>query len=408
MTNEYEEMENLINEAADNYRTIEEILSEHNLTVEQALIKSNEFCRKFFDILGKKGIESFNVSKMCRDIFSLLDTDVSDETIFIYTALLTENGLLFGGASDEEQKIQLWLDQYARVELLSELIKKEPEYKTELSKLRKYKSNAVTAEIDREEQSLIYSMAVENTFLYKYRNSNILLENIGELVRQVNASEIYRKIKPYIYFAVLTRRHKLMTEHKNYTPNIPKIFDYKEYKIYKDNGKNFNTYQSYLEFYGQLRESYEGEIDGEFTDYCMANTSNLTEWFFNNCEPAEFIPMSLLQTCDCLSTTILITPKFEFELDLEDENTVLDIAYINELSNEEQWRDFVCAMQNGEDITKYAERLYKQANTYIHYGDCEKALMLAKLYLYDYIEEYNRQLLVSAANKFQDKTVTEK
>ena len=31
---------------------------------------------------------------------------------------------------------------------------------------------------------------------------------------------------------------------------------------YRDNNKNFDTYQSYLELYGQLRESYEGEIDG--------------------------------------------------------------------------------------------------------------------------------------------------
>ena len=216
------------------------------------------------------------------------------------------------------------------------------------------------------------------------------------------------QIKPYIYFAVLTRKHKLMTERKNYIPNIPKIFEYQKYNIYADNGKNFNMYQSYLELYGQLRESYDGEIDGNLTDYCMANLSNLTEWFYENCEPEEYIPMSLTQTAEYPSDTIWITPEFDDITEFTNENTVLDIAYQNELANEEYRRDFVPAIQNGEDISEYAERLYNRANMYAHCDDHERALILAKLYLYDYMEEYNRKLLVSAANKFQDKTVTEK
>ena len=408
MKTEYEEIEDLINEVADSYKPVEEILSEFSLTFEQALSKANQFCEKFFAILKNKKIETSNISKICCDIVTLLDTGTDDDTIFIYTALLTENGLLFGNILDDEQKIQLWLEQSDKMELLTELIKKEPEYQKRFSALEKYKSKSVATETDREEQVILYQMAVENTFLYKYRHSNILLENIGELVRQVNASEVYSQIKPYIYFAVLSRKHKMMTERKDYIPNIPKIFEYQEYKIHNDNGKNFDTYQSYLELYGQLRESYEDEIDCEFTDYCMANTSNLTEWFFDNCEPADYIPMSLNQIIDYLSTTIWITPEFDDISDFIDENPVLEIAYENELESDEHLSEFVNAVQNGEEISKYAERLYEQANIYAHCSDRKRTLVLAQIYLYDYMEEYNRRLLVNAAKKLQYKTVTEK
>ena len=194
MKGECEEMEDLINEAADLYRSTEEILAEYNLTLEQALDKAQNFCSRFFDTLVKKGIAASNVSRICLDVVKLIDKDRSDETIFIYTALLTENGLLFGNISDSEQKVRLWLDQSEKMQLLTMLIEKEPEYHIRLSELKKYKPKVFTTEIDGEEQVMLYQMAVENTFLYKSRHSNILLENIGELVRQVNANNVYCQI----------------------------------------------------------------------------------------------------------------------------------------------------------------------------------------------------------------------
>ena len=237
MKSEYEGIEDLINEAADSYKPIEEILSEYGITFEQALGKANQFREKFFDTLKNKEIDTSNISKICCDVVTLLDTDTDNDTIFIYTALLTENGLLFGNISDDEQKIQLWLDQSDKIELLTELIKKEPEYRKRFLELKKYKSKNVMTETDREEQVVLYQMAVENTFLYKYRHSNILLENVGELVRQVNASEVYNQIKPYIYFAVLSRKHKMMTERKNYIPNIPKILNIMSIKFIRITAK---------------------------------------------------------------------------------------------------------------------------------------------------------------------------
>ena len=247
---------------------------------------------------------------------------------------------------------------------------------------------------------MLYEMAIENTFLYNARKNNIFLHNLGELVRLVNANECYRAVKPYIYFAVLSRKHKLMMEREHYSPNIPKIYDYQEYTIQRDNNKNFNTYQSYLELYGQLRESYEGEIDGALTDYCMANTSNLCEWFYENCEPDDVIPMSLSQVAEVLSNGIWLMSEETDVGEFMEANPVFEIACQNLLACTEDWKDFISAMQNGEELLPYAERLYQRAVETVPCADRDGALVYTQCLLYHYMEEYNRQLLVKAVNHF--------
>ncbi len=69
------------------------------------------------------------------------------------------------------------------------------------------------------------------------------------------------------------------------------IFQYQEYNILKDNGKNFNQYQSELELYDHLRRAYLEDADIDFCDYCFANLSPLSEWYYMNCELNEEIPM---------------------------------------------------------------------------------------------------------------------
>ena len=292
------------------------------------------------------------------------------------------------------------MEHRERVELLSKLIENEPEYLRRFDEIRRYRPQLFGAEIQTQEQALLYKMAVENTFLYKARNSNIFLQNIGELVKLVNSNEIYRQIKPYIYFAVLSRKHKLMMTREHYSPNIPKIFDYQEYRIHKDNHKNFDTYQSYLELYAQLRESYDDEIDGEFTDYCMANTSNLCEWFFENCEPVDVIPMSLTQVADYMSNNIWLETEYGSIRNFIEANPMFEITCENILSNSDDWEIFTLAMQNGEDIMPYAERLYQMSVKSVPCPDKENALKYSRLLLYDYMEEYNRKLLVCAAKNF--------
>ena len=393
------EINDLIDEAADTYRTPEEILREQGLTLEQAVREADIFRERFFSLLQAKLISSENISRICREVATLTERDHSSETVFLYAALLTENGLLFGEIEDERQKSLLWLEHREHVDFLMQRISEEPAYLREFKAVRSYKPLSCCTETDLHEQAILYEMAIQNTFLYKGKN-NVFLQNIGELVRLVNTHELYRRIKPYVYFAVLSRRHSLMTTRENYSPNIPKMFDYQEYTIHRDNKKNFDTYQSYLELYAQLRERYEGEIDGALTDYCMVSTSNLCEWFYENCEPEAVIPMSLPMVSDYLSHTIWLPDSSECSEDFMEANPVFEIACENILSDEERWKDFVSAMQSGESIYPYAERLYQKAVQSVPCPDKEGALQYAQFLLCGYMEEYNRQLLVNASKHF--------
>ena len=397
---EEKEIDALIDEAADEYKSMEDILREQGITQEQAIREAHACRKKFFAVLGSKNIPTDNISRICREVAGLTEQEQGDDVIFLYTALLTENGLLFGTPDSNEQTISLWLEQKERVDYLTRRIVNEPEYCRRLDELRRYKPHSDSTEIDRQEQAMLYEMLIENTFLYKARKNNIFLQNLGELVRLVNANALYKPIKPYIYFAVLSRKHKLMMEREHYSPNIPKVFDYQAYTVHRDNNKNFDTYQSYLELYGQLRESYEGEIDGFMTDYCMANTSNLCQWFYENCEPDDVIPMSLSQVAEYLSQTVWIEDEYGDVIRFIEANPVFEIACENLLSRTEDWTDFVSAMQNGEDITPYAQRLYQEATKTVPCADKDGALAYAGFILVGYMEEYNRQLLVNAVRNF--------
>ena len=403
---EEKEIDDLIDEAADTYRPIEEILREQGMIMAQAVHEANAFREKFFHLLRSKGIPVGNISLICREVARLTEHEHSNDVIFLYTALLTENGFLFGKLDGDEQAVSLWLEQKERVDYLTQRIVNEPAYCRPLEELRHYKPQIDSADISLKEQAMLYEMAIENTFLYRFlhkkdsKQRNLFLQNLGELVRLVNANECYRQIKPYVYTAVLTRRQKYMTGHEHYSPNIPKIFDYQEYSIRRDNNKNYGTYQSYLELYGQLRESYEGEIDGTMTDYCMANTSNLCQWFYENCEPEDVIPMSLSQVAEYLSQTIWMQDEYGDVIGFIEANPVFEIACQNLLSRTEDWSDYVSAMQNNDDVTPYTQRLYQKAAETVPCSDRNGALAYTKCLLYHYMEEYNRQLLVNASRNF--------
>ena len=82
---------------------------------------------------------------------------------------------------------------------------------------------------------------------------------------------------------------------------------------------------------------------------------------------------------------------------------MFEIACQNLLCNAENWKDFVAAIQNGGDITPYAERLYREALKTVPSSDEHSACQYAAFLLFGYMEEYNRKLLVSAAKNFMTK-----
>ena len=80
-------------------------------------------------------------------------------------------------------------------------------------------------------------------------------------------------------------------------------------------------------------------------------------------------------------------------------NPVLEIAYRNVLA-EGEWRDFITAMQNSEDIKPFVHRLYNLANAEKISSDKEKAMQYAELCLLQFMEDVNRKMLIGTAKTF--------
>lgn len=291
--NDYEYLHRWLDEEAAANVPFEDILRSKNLTKAEALTCAENFRSRFFGSLERYGLRTDDLSSIAGDVCRLFRHDRSGEAVFLYTALLTEKGVLSGNITDDEQLVLLWLEHDEKVRKLTEMIALSPEYEKRLEQLKSVRVKNTSAEGEPEETVLLYQMLLQHKFLSDGCDRDILLENTAELVRSVESDERFRLIKPYIYSAILSRKHKMMKVRKNYSPNLSEAFKYTGYKIGEDNGKNFDTYQSYLELYEQLRRHYSDDCDIGFSDYCFAELSNLSEWYYENCEPNEDIPMTL-------------------------------------------------------------------------------------------------------------------
>ena len=394
--NDYEYMQHWLDSESDNYEPVEKILNDIGVSYDEALSEAKGFRSRFFELLKNKNIPYNNISQVITDICGLTEHDKSGEAVFLYTAIAVEKGLLFGKADVSEQYILWWLEQNKKTELLTKIIADEQVYSKRLADMKLSTSQPCNVENFGDEQALLYRMAKQHRFLNINDRENIFLENVGELIRCVESDAEFRKIKPYIYSAVLSRKHKYMTGRRNYSPNIRDVFKRNGYKIDEDNGKNFDTYQSYLELYEQLKRHYTDECDIEFSDYCFANLSNLSEWYYENCEPNEDIPMSLEYAFSYFTSYIDLGI-----IETDGNYPVLEIAYENLLSDDEKWQDFISAMQNGSDVEKYCERLYINANAVRICPDKRIALNYARAYLLMFMENHNRRLIINAAKQFR-------
>lgn len=394
--NEYEKLQHWLDEESENDISTEELLQEQSFTVKEALEYAELYRKRFFELLQKYGISQNNVSMMIAELDKILSEKQNEDLLFIYTSLATEKGLFFGDMEDDEQKILCWLEQSRNAEKFSKAIRMEKNYEIRLQQLSEFSETTDSEKTDTEEQLLLYQMSLQHDFLYKGRKSNFFLENTGELVQKVNACRELKVIKPYVYSAVLSRKHKLMTDRKNYSPNFANILERTEYKISSDNGKNFDTYQSYLELYDQLRQHYQDESDIDFSDYCFAHLSNLSEWYYENCEPNEEIPMTLERMTKQLITRI----SLKIPENTAKKQSVLEIAYQNILLNETEWLDMIREVQNGADISDYCERLYQSAGGLRICKDRKIALQYAEIHLCIFMEDINRRILMNAFRYF--------
>jgi hypothetical protein len=318
------EIDKYIDEQADEYMTFGELLENRGITLDEVRHEVKKFREKFNRLLEKYSISGQNLVTTCRDLMELMDEDRDNpELQYIYFCIMTDSGVLSGTGDTEEQDVRNYLRQVDSIGELTEFAEVQSENNVKLYEFRKYLKKAFYIKNTdfAEEQELIYQLTIQHTFLYESIGNHVYRDNLDELISYINSDEKLQSVKPYIIFAVLTRKHGMMQNRENFIPNIRNVFQYQSYNIMNDNGKNFNNYQSYIELYDNLRSCYmDDEItDTEFCDFCFANLSPLSEWYYMNCEPNEDIPTNLR-----LKIMGLIPDSFPMILDYEGYNELDD------------------------------------------------------------------------------------
>lgn len=289
-----------INEQAEQYIMFDELLKQNRLTLNEANQKVKQFKEKFNTLLEKYAIGTQNLVVTCYDLIELIKQQPDNFDLqYLYFCIVTDVGLLNNilGNRTEEQEIRNYILQNEAIQELTEFLKSQTESIKKYHELLEYLKKPIKVEISEysEESDFLYHLTIQHTFLYDSIKNNIYKDNLKFLLMYINNDKRLKIIKPYIIFAVLSRRTGMMQKREHFIPNLKAIFQYQEYSILKDNGKNFNQYQSELELYDHLRRSYfdDNDIDIDFCDFCFANLSPLSEWYYLHCEPNEEIPMTI-------------------------------------------------------------------------------------------------------------------
>lgn len=287
-----------INKLADQYVEFDELLKQSHLTFDEAKQKAMQFKEQFYGLLAKYSIGSQNIVETCYDLMEQIRWQPDNPDLqYLYLCVMTDVGLLnkMSDERTEEREIRNYLRQNELIQELTAFLKSQSESIGKYEELLEYLKKPIKikdAECE-EESDFLYHLTIQHTFLHDSIKNEVYKDNLKSLLIHINSDEKLKPVKPYIIFAVLARKTGMMQKRKHFMPNLKAIFQYQEYNILKDNGKNFNQYQSELELYDHLRRAYLEDADIDFCDYCFANLSPLSEWYYLHCEPNEEIPMTL-------------------------------------------------------------------------------------------------------------------
>lgn len=379
------EMYQYINQQAEKYIPLEKLLSQKNMTYDSALQKTAEFKENYYCLLEKYHIGKQNLVSICYDLTEKINQFPKNQELqYLYFCILTDTGLLNPVSTEtqtEEQAIWNYICQKEKIQKLTDFMKIQTECKEKLKRLKANlkKKEAIENNDSIQELELLYEMTTQHTFLYGANKNQIYQENLQSLLTCINTNENLKLVKPYVISAVLSRKHGMMQNREHFIPNLKTAFQYQEYQINTDNGKNFNLYQSYLELYDHLRRFYmqNPEIDIAFCDFCFANFSPLNEWYYAYCQPDIEIPMNLklkIQELKALSFPMLYCYDNYSEYDISEfEAEHSEIWQIwKKAMNSDLTEKFLQAMNQHTELSKvfrnlpYYEKYPKYAEVFFY------------------------------------------
>lgn len=154
-----------INELADQYVELDELLKQNHLTFDEVKQKIKQFKEQFYSLLSKYSISSQNLVVTCYDLMEHIKHQPANPDLqYLYFCVITDVGLLNKvlGERTEEQEIRNYLRQNELVQELTAFLQSQSESMKKYQELLEYLKKPIkvkNAECE-EESDFLYHLTM--------------------------------------------------------------------------------------------------------------------------------------------------------------------------------------------------------------------------------------------------------
>lgn len=252
-----------------------------------------EVRREFFSVCKTKKIPTHNKAALLYQLSIRLEEKPDDEQIRQLLLLgLADYGILLGhfwktAVREEEIKYQEFKRKYMELveddKLQRSLFLQWKEVQTSYDSIPQIDAYDDIDEMTYETET--------NRAVYLYRkfmgisekNSPELYHNLHRFICMTRQAKEYRLIAPLFLFQLMVRHTGRLAVKENLDVSLKSLWDYKEYRIEKDNGKNFRRYKLYARLFCKLCKEYQSDtsVNLALCAYGFGASSNLVDWIMD-------------------------------------------------------------------------------------------------------------------------------
>lgn len=252
--------------------------------------KIKEFKELFHHLVKKYHLPDQNISLLLFDLSDRIEQNAKNEELhqLLVMTLCAGDYLLahfYPPITKEEDahEYKTALKKIAKIEAAIENEHRLPEVWESVKKrktlpdVRKI-SDSETKECQTEAAHL-YSLCKK--YIYKTDcNCPELYNNLFSFCKVTRIQPNLHKAAPFFFYQIIVRHTSRLASTKEFQFSLKNLWDYKEYRIQKNNGKNFVQYQSYMNLFLALCRYYKSDksVDLQLCRYAFSHSSNLMEW----------------------------------------------------------------------------------------------------------------------------------
>lgn len=258
------------------YESFDERLKRYGITLEELRSRFSQFEEWYKKVVQRIGAECGQKAIVCRALCRYIRSSGFDDDIMRFWCVCVSEcyDCIFpeGYDKDEQSILYNFLALEDDIEDYMFRIKNEEAVKKEFRDLRDNISfgDEPIAKIDVQK---LYS-----EFSQIFNTSGPELEaNLGTVTADICRSPQLYKAAPLVYYGVIMRQTKKMTDTDGYEPNYHAVLETKVRCIDKDNGKNVSAIKSHIETYLFFKQFLEGQFDEYFCDMGFSVMSNISQ-----------------------------------------------------------------------------------------------------------------------------------